>query len=71
MNVHESLRKGQSQSSQNPFDRVQTNYLEQVLELQSQLKNNKILMNMAIHDMRNPTNAIVFGVTETIQMLRN
>ena len=28
-------------------------------------------MNMAIHDMRNPTNAITFGVNETIQMLRN
>lgn len=26
---------------------------------------------MAIHDMRNPTNAIIFGLSETIQMLLN
>ena len=28
-------------------------------------------MNMAVHDMRNPTNAITFGVNETLTMLRN
>ena len=26
---------------------------------------------MAVHDMRNPTNAITFGVNETLQMLKN
>jgi hypothetical protein len=56
----------------NPFERVYNNVnFEKVLKLQSQLKNNKILMNMAIHDMRNPANAITFGVNETIQMLLN
>ena len=41
-------------------------FINQLKKLQSKLQNNKIFMNMAIHDMRNPTLAIMFGVTETI-----
>jgi hypothetical protein len=37
-----------------------------VAKLKAQLKNNKTFMNMAIHDMRNPTNAIAFAVNETL-----
>ena len=56
--------------SPNPIERACNNInFGKVLMLQNQLKNNKILMNMAIHDMRNPANAIFFGVNETIQML--
>lgn len=28
-------------------------------------------MDMVIHDMRNPTNAISFGISDTILMLNN
>lgn len=41
-------------------------FINKIEKLQSKLKNNKIFMNMVIHDMRNPTTAIQFGVTETI-----
>jgi ribosomal protein L30E len=55
-----------------PFERVSKNiHYEKVAKLQAKLKNNKTFMNMAVHDMRNPTNAIIFGVNETIQMLKN
>jgi hypothetical protein len=33
-------------------------HFDKVNKLQQQLKNNKMFMNMVIHDMRNPTNAI-------------
>jgi hypothetical protein len=39
--------------------------------MQNKLKNNRMFMDMVIHDMRNPTNSITFGITETIQMLKN
>ena len=56
----------------NPFERVSKNiHYEKVRKLQAKLKNNKTFMNMAVHDMRNPTNAITFGVNETLQMLKN
>ena len=32
--------------------------------LKSQLKANKIFLNMVIHDMRNPTNSIEFGIRQ-------
>ena len=49
----------------------QKTYKDDVEKLKSQLKNNKTYMNMAVHDLRNPTNAITFGVNETLQMLKN
>ena len=41
-------------------------YNKKLAQLQHQLKNNKIFINMVIHDMRNPTTAIQFGISETI-----
>ena len=56
----------------NPFDRIYSNiHVEKMLKLQSKLKSLKVLMTMSVHDMRNPANAIQFGVNETIQMLSN
>ena len=33
------------------------------------INSNKIFMNMAIHDMRNPTGAIEFGIQESLKKL--
>lgn len=41
-----------------------------VKKLQKQLTNNKIFLNMVIHDMRNPTNSIEFAVKEVIKLLQ-
>ena len=61
-----------NQAGSSPFDRIsKTIHDEKVAKMQAQLKNNKTYMNMAVHDMRNPTNAITFGVNETLQMLKN
>ena len=42
---------------------------ERVKDLQMQLKNNKIFMNMVIHDMRNLTNSIEFALKEVLRHL--
>lgn len=59
------------EQEQSYFEKVsQKIYQAKMAKLEAQLKSNKTLMNMAIHDMRNPTNAIIFGVNETLQMLK-
>ncbi len=40
-----------------------------VKKLQKQLVNNKIFLNMVIHDMRNPTNSIEFAVKEVLRLI--
>lgn len=40
-----------------------------IIKLQKQLINNKIFLNMVIHDMRNPTNSIEFAVKEVLKLL--
>lgn len=42
---------------------------QKVRKLQKQLINNKIFLNMVIHDMRNPTNSIEFAVKEVIRLM--
>lgn len=42
---------------------------KKVKKLQTQLVNNKIFLNMVIHDMRNPTNSIEFAVKEVLRLL--
>jgi hypothetical protein len=39
-------------------------------ELREQINTNKIFMNMVIHDMRNPTGSIEFGVQRSIDLLQ-
>lgn len=38
-------------------------------DLQVEVRSNKVFLNMVIHDMRNPTNAIEFGIRQTIETL--
>ena len=45
--------------------------MSKVEALRNKLKNNRIFMDMVIHDMRNPTNSIQFAITETLLMLKN
>jgi signal transduction histidine kinase len=40
-----------------------------VRKLQKQLMNNKIFLNMVIHDMRNPTNSIEFALKEVLRIV--
>jgi len=40
-----------------------------VRKLQKQLINNKIFLNMVIHDMRNPTNSIEFALKEMLRIV--
>jgi hypothetical protein len=40
-----------------------------IKKLQRQLINNKIFLNMVIHDMRNPTNSIEYGIKEVLKIL--
>jgi len=40
-----------------------------VRKLQKQLINNKIFLNMVIHDMRNPTNSIEFALKEVLRIV--
>ena len=42
---------------------------EKIEELLVQITTNKLFMNMVIHDMRNPTGAIEFGVMQSIDNL--
>ena len=42
---------------------------QKIKHLQKQLVNNKIFLNMVIHDMRNPTNSIEFAIKEVLKLL--
>ena len=42
---------------------------QKIKKLQKQLINNKIFLNMVIHDMRNPTNSIEYGIKEVLKIL--
>jgi len=42
---------------------------QKIDELLAQINTNRIFMNMVIHDMRNPTGAIEFGVRQSIDNL--
>ena len=42
---------------------------QRIDELLVQINTNRIFMNMVIHDMRNPTGAIEFGVKQSIDNL--
>ena len=48
-----------------PFDILK----KRIKKLERQLNNNKIFLNMVIHDMRNPTNAIDFALKEVLMLL--
>lgn len=37
--------------------------------LKKQLDNNKIFLNMVIHDMRNPCNSVEYGLKETLRII--
>jgi hypothetical protein len=37
--------------------------------LETNLENNKIFLNMIVHDMRNPTNQIDFTLNQSLQKL--
>ena len=42
---------------------------EKLQKLEGQLNNNKIFLNMVIHDMRNPSNAAEFGMQESLKLI--
>ena len=43
---------------------------QKIDELLAQINTNRIFMNMVIHDMRNPTGAIEFGLRQSIDTLQ-
>ena len=40
------------------------------IELENNLENNKIFLNMVVHDMRNPTNQIEYILNQSIDQLK-
>ena len=42
---------------------------KKIKRLEQQLNNTKIFLNMVIHDMRNPTNAMEYAIKEVINLL--
>jgi len=42
---------------------------EKYAQLLNSLENNKLFLNMAVHDMRNPTNQIEYVLKESLQKL--
>jgi hypothetical protein len=41
-------------------------FKKKVKDLETSLESNKIFLNMAVHDMRNPTNQMEFLVSQTV-----
>ena len=46
-------------------------FKEKAIKLESDLDNNKIFLNMVIHDLRNPTNQVDFLVNQTLGLLKD
>ncbi len=46
-------------------------FKEKTIKLDSDLDNNKIFLNMVIHDLRNPTNQVDFLVNQTLGLLKD
>lgn len=43
---------------------------QKIKSLNKQLANNRIFLNMVIHDMRNPSNSAEFGIQESLNMIK-
>jgi predicted phage tail protein len=41
------------------------------IELENKLENNKVFLNMVVHDMRNPTNQIEYILNQSIEQLKD
>ena len=41
------------------------------IELENNLENNKVFLNMVVHDMRNPTNQIEYILNQSIEQLKD
>jgi hypothetical protein len=41
------------------------------IELENKLENNKVFLNMVVHDMRNPTNQIEYILNQSIERLKD
>ena len=41
------------------------------IELENNLENNKVFLNMLVHDMRNPTNQIEYILNQSIEQLKD
>ena len=44
---------------------------EKVKKLEKDLKNNKIFLNMVVHDMRNPTKQMEYLLEQSIELLND
>ena len=44
-------------------------YQKELQSLQQQVNTNRIFLDMVVHDMRNPTSSIEFGLQETLKIL--
>ena len=44
---------------------------DKVKKLENNLKNNKIFLNMAVHDMRNPTKQMEYLLEKSIELLND
>lgn len=67
-NLKEELKKASTLSVKSSGGHLVGNVLQSKIdELKDQLDSSKLFTNMVVHDMRNPTGAIEFGIKQSLE----